>query len=93
MHFNWTPLTEADARTIMAWHYEEPYTMYSYAYSEEKLAQMLYQRSPYYTAHNEQRELIGLFCYGTAAQVWVTTVPALYSEDKTLDVGLSMRPV
>lgn len=92
MPFTFTPLNEADARQIQTWRYEEPYTIYSYTPSEESLAELLEPRSPYYAVRNELGELIGFFCYGTAAQPWENAVPALYSEEQTLDIGLGLRP-
>ncbi len=92
MPFTFTPLNETDARVIQTWRYEEPYAIYSYTPSEEVLTEMLDQRSPHYAARDEQNELIGFFCYGTSAQVWENAVPALYSEDQVIDIGLGMRP-
>jgi ribosomal-protein-alanine N-acetyltransferase len=92
MPYTFTFMSEKDARTIQTWRYEEPYTIYSFAPSEEGLAEMLEPRSPHYAVRNEQGELIGFFCYGTAAQVWENTVPALYGEDRTIDIGLGLRP-
>ena len=92
MPFTFTFINETDARSIQTWKYEEPYTIYSYASSEEGLAELLEPRSPHYAVRNGQGELIGFFCYGTSAQVWENSVPALYSEDQTIDIGLGMRP-
>lgn len=92
MQFTFTPMNEADARAIQTWRYDEPYTIYSYTPSEDGLAEMLDKRSPYYAVRDEQGELVGFFCFGTSAQVWHNEVPALSSEDRTIDVGLGMRP-
>lgn len=92
MQFTFTPMNEADARAIQTWQYDEPYTIYSYTPSESGLVEMLDQRSPYYAVRDEQGELIGFFCFGTSAQVWHNDVPALYSKDQTIDIGLGMRP-
>jgi len=92
MLFTLTDMSELDARTIQTWRYEEPYTIYSYAQSEEGLAEMLEPRSPHYAVHNEQGELVGFFCYGTSAQVWENAVPALYDDEGTVAVGLGLRP-
>lgn len=92
MQFTFTSMNEADARTIQTWQYDEPYAIYSYAPSEDGLTEMLDRRSPYYAVRDEQDELIGFFCFGTSAQVWHNDVPALYSEDQTIDIGLGMRP-
>jgi len=92
MSFTFTFMNETDARMVQTWKYEEPYTIYNYASSEEGLAELLEPRSPHYAVRNEQGELAGFFCYGTCAQVWENTTPALYSEDQTVDIGLGMRP-
>lgn len=90
--FTFTSMSEPDARTIQTWRYEEPYAIYNYAPSEEGLAEMLEPRSPHYAARNERGELAGFFCYGTSAQVWENAVPALYDEQRTIDIGLGLRP-
>lgn len=92
MRFTFVPMNEADARTILTWQYEEPYVIYSNTLSEESLLEMLERRSPYYAVRDERGDLVGFFCYGTAAQVWENAVPTLYSEDRTIDIGLGMRP-
>ena len=91
MQLTLTPLEEADAHIIQTWHYEEPYTIYGLA-PDDDIAYMLDRRSPYFAVRDEQGELVGFFCFGTAAQVWENDEPGLYGEDKTLDVGLGMRP-
>ncbi len=87
MSFTFTFMNETDARMVQTWKYEEPYTIYNYASSEEGLAELLEPRSPHYAVRNEQGELAGFFCYGTCAQVWENTTPALYSEDQGLGLG------
>lgn len=92
MKFTFTLMTEADARIIQTWQYAEPYEIYSYHPSEEGLAELLERRSPHYAVRNEEGKLVGFFCYGTSAQVWNNDVPALYSQDGIIDIGLGMRP-
>ena len=92
MQFTFTPMDEADARQILSWRYEDQYAVYNSADSESSLTEILDRRSPYYAVHNAQNELIGFFCFGTSAQVLGYAVPALYSEDATIDIGLGMRP-
>jgi RimJ/RimL family protein N-acetyltransferase len=92
MLFTFALMSESDARTIQVWRYEEPYTIYNATTSEESLAQMLEPRSPHYAVRNEWEELIGFFCYGTSARVWENAQPALYDEDRTIDIGLGLRP-
>jgi ribosomal-protein-alanine N-acetyltransferase len=92
MPYTFTFMSEKDARAVQTWQYEEPYTIYSYTPSEEGLAELLEPRSPHYAVRDEQGELIGFFCYGTSAQVWENAAPALYGEDRTIDIGLGLRP-
>lgn len=96
MQFTFTPMNEADARQVLAWRYDEPYAVYNMsadlAGSEGGLAELLERRSPHYAVRDEQGEMIGFFGFGTAAQVWANDVPALYSEDQTIDIGLGLRP-
>jgi ribosomal-protein-alanine N-acetyltransferase len=92
MLFTFATMSELDARTIQTWRYEEPYAIYSYTASEQGLAEMLEPRSPHYAVRDEPGELIGFFCYGTSAQVWESAVPALYDGDRTVAIGLGLRP-
>ncbi|HLI70733.1 MAG TPA: GNAT family protein [Ktedonobacteraceae bacterium] len=96
MQFTFTLVDETDARQIITWQYDEPYAVYNIiadcAHIEDTLAELLDRRSPHYAAKNEQGELVGFFAFGTSAQVWHNDVPALYSENQTIDIGLGMRP-
>lgn len=96
MRFQFASVSEADARAILAWRYDEPYAVYNMADDFESikrgLAEMLDRRSPYYSVRDERDELLGFFCFGTAAQVGDTSTPGLYGEDQVMDVGLGMRP-
>ncbi len=89
--FNFTLLEEADARAILAWRYEGQYAIYNWE-DEDDPADMLDRRSPHYAVKDERGELIGFFAFGSSAQVWDSGEPHLYSENKTVTVGLGMRP-
>lgn len=89
--FNFMLLEEADARAIMAWRYEGQYAIYNWE-DEDDPADMLDRRSPHYAIKDERGELIGFFAFGSSAQVWDSGEPHLYSENKTVTVGLGMRP-
>jgi RimJ/RimL family protein N-acetyltransferase len=91
MQFIFSPMNEAEARTIKTWRYEGPYSVYNID-DPNDLAELLDQRSPYYAVRNEQDELIGFFVFGTSAQVGDVDIPGLYSENNTITVGLGMRP-
>ncbi len=92
IRFTFTLMNEADAHAIQRWRYAEPYAIYGHAASAESLVDMLEQRSPYYAVRDEAGKIAGFFCFGTAAQVWFNDVPALYSANKTIDIGLGLRP-
>jgi RimJ/RimL family protein N-acetyltransferase len=80
-----------DAREITTWRYEGPYSVYNWETGDDP-AEMLDRRSPHYSVRDEQGELVGFFAYGSSAQVWGSDEPYLYSEGKTITVGLGMRP-
>jgi [ribosomal protein S18]-alanine N-acetyltransferase len=91
VHFHFTELEEDDARAILAWRYEGQYAIYNWE-DEDDPAEMLDRRSPHYAVKDERGELIGFFAYGSAAYVWDSGEPHLYSENNTITVGLGMRP-
>ena len=93
LQYTFTLISKEDVRELRTWRYPEPYTMYSMAGNEDgDDTEMLDRRSPYYAVRNEQGELAGFFCYGTAALPWESQVSGLYSEDHILPIGLGMRP-
>jgi ribosomal-protein-alanine N-acetyltransferase len=91
MQFIFTPMEEEDVREIEMWRYEGPYSVYNWG-EGDNLEELLDRRSPYYAVMNEQGELIGFFAYGSAAYVWSSEEPHLYSEGKTIAIGLGLRP-
>ena len=91
MQIHFTPLEEADVRSIIAWRYEGPYAVYNWE-DDDDPSDMLDRRSPYYAVRDEQGELIGFFAYGSSAYVWGSGEPHLYSENNTITIGLGMRP-
>ena len=92
MLFIFSPMNEADARTIKTWRYEGPYAVYNIDDNPNSLAELLDRRSPYYAVRNEQDELISFFVFGTSAQVGNIDTPGLFSENNTITIGLGMRP-
>src|SRR5260370_20056345 len=60
MKFTFTPLDEANARTIQSWNYEDPYNIYNWA-AEDDISEMLDRRSPHYAVKDEHGDLIGFF--------------------------------
>jgi [ribosomal protein S18]-alanine N-acetyltransferase len=91
MQFDFAPMEEADARAIQAWRYEGQYAVYNWE-GEDDPGEMLDRRSPHYAVRDERGELVGFFAYGSSAQVWDSGEPHLYSENKTITIGLGMRP-
>jgi len=92
MQFTFTLMTEEDARTIRTWRYEAPYATYNILDSSDDFSEELDHRSPYYSVRDERGELIGFFNFGTSAQVWGSDEPSIFSENRTIDIGLGLRP-
>ncbi|HWZ20884.1 MAG TPA: GNAT family N-acetyltransferase [Ktedonobacteraceae bacterium] len=91
MKFTFTPIDEANARTIQSWNYEDPYNIYNWA-AEDDISEILDQRSPQYAVKDEHGELIGFFAYGSSALVWDSGESHLFNENNTITIGLGMRP-
>ncbi|MED1598874.1 MULTISPECIES: GNAT family N-acetyltransferase [Bacillus] len=83
-------LTEAEAKEINTWQYEELYSLYSFSGSEETIEELL--DGTYYGCCNEHGELIGYFCFGENAQVPGGRNAKLYVGEDTVDIGLGMKP-
>ncbi|MGH2487647.1 MAG: GNAT family N-acetyltransferase [Ktedonobacterales bacterium] len=92
MPITFTPITEDDARAIRAWRYPAPFDAYNMGDPAEALAEMLDPRSPYVAARDEQGELVGYVCFGSAASVTDVAEPRLFDADGALCFGLGMRP-
>ena len=94
--FTFTAMSEADARAIVGWRYDEPYAVYNMP-AEGAEAELLDPRSPHFAVRDDSGELTGFVAFGTAAEVEGYAVPALYRDDATrrrgmLSVGLGLRP-
>lgn len=98
-----TPVTELDARAILAWRYEPPYTTYNDLLDESALtgyvARMLDSRSPYYAARLvasgdwERQPPDGFFAFGSSCEVASEPDPPfLKRPDGSLSIGLGLRP-
>src|SRR5713226_5298892 len=95
MQLTITPMNEENVKSICAWRYEGKYAVYDMDADSEDTdiaSEMVDRRSPYYAVCDEQGELIGFFNFGTSAQPWDTNEPAIYAENKTITLGLGMRP-
>ena len=87
MRLSFRPLTEEDARAILAWRYEEPYSIYDP--DPDGIPGMLDPENAYHAVTAESGELIGFCCFGPDARV-----PGgdYQNADDTLDVGAGLRP-
>jgi [ribosomal protein S18]-alanine N-acetyltransferase len=96
VQFVFSLMDEGDARAIQTWCYEGAYAVYNMGDDDgddpEAMAEFLDRRSPYYAVRNEQGELVGFFNFGTSALMWESQEPRIYIEDKTVTIGLGMRP-
>ena len=105
MSMRFSPMTEGDARDILAWRYEGPYATYNtpdpaLGADFDSLAELLDTRSPYF-AVREQGQTdappIGFFAYGSASEVGSPdteglATPYLLRPDGSLTIGLGLRP-
>lgn len=82
-------MTEEYAKQILTWKYEAPYDFYNNEESAESLTELL--ENPYYAVLNQDHELLGFFCIGSAAQVPFGSTVGAYNEDLQ-DIGIGMDP-
>ena len=82
-------LTEEYAKQILNWKYEAPYDFYNNEETSESLNELL--ETPYYAVLNQDHELVGFFCIGSAAQVPFGSTVGAYNEDMR-DIGIGMNP-
>lgn len=90
-HFSVRPMTEHDARTITAWHYEPPYSFYNPDPEslDDSLVEMM--DGSYYAVAGADGQLAGFVAFGATAQVPGGHTHGAYGAD-ALDIGLGMRP-
>jgi ribosomal-protein-alanine N-acetyltransferase len=88
MSFTFSPMTEDDARAVVAWRYEPPYDVYDVLPAHrDETAQSFVDPSLGYHAARLDGELVGFCCFGADARV-----PGGDYRDDLLDVGLGLRP-
>jgi RimJ/RimL family protein N-acetyltransferase len=96
MQFVLSLMDKAAAEAIQAWRYEGAYAVYNMGSDDgakaEEMVELLDRRSPYYVVRDEQGELVGFFNVGTSALVWGSNEPSIYIENRTIAIGLGMRP-
>lgn len=74
---------------IASWNYPPPYEIYSLHNSPSAVCRLVDGR--YYSVLH-RGQLIGVFCYGPAAQLKTDRVPRFYKNHGYLDIGLALRP-
>jgi ribosomal-protein-alanine N-acetyltransferase len=88
MSFTFSPMTEDDARAVVAWRYEPPYDVYDVLPAHrDETARSFVDPSLGYHAARLDGELVGFCCFGADARV-----PGGDYRDDLLDVGLGLRP-
>ncbi len=92
MQFTLKLMDEADACAIRKWRYDVPYAVYNRDDDSDDFSEELDQSSPYYSVRDEYNELVGFFNFGTSALIWESEKPALFSDNKTIPIGLGLRP-
>lgn len=105
MSLIFTPMTKADARSILAWRYDGPYATYNtpdaaLGADSGSLTELLDPRSPYFAVREVGQEgaaPIGFFAYGSACEVGGegsegAETPYLLRPDGSLTIGLGLRP-
>jgi ribosomal-protein-alanine N-acetyltransferase len=84
------PMSDEQARAVVAWRYEAPYDFYDVANDPEGLEELLgppERREGYYAVLSDD-ELVGFFCYGPGGRLQDFDYP----DDGSVDVGLGLRP-
>ncbi|KOP82645.1 GNAT family N-acetyltransferase [Cytobacillus solani] len=89
MQFYIRRMTELFAVEILSWKYEAPYDFYNNDLCSDNIRELLNQT--YYAVVNDNDQLIGFFCIGSAAQVPIGYEFGAYSDDH-IDIGLGMKP-
>ncbi|MET3695898.1 acetyltransferase (GNAT) family protein [Bacillus oleivorans] len=82
-------MTEDIAKVVLDWRYEPPYDFYNSVVKEENMVELL--EHGYLGVFDENDQVIGFFCTGSAAQVPVGHLHGVYRED-FIDIGLGLRP-
>ena len=90
MALRFDPMTEADARAILAWRYDGPYAVYNCPPNEveDAVRAWLDPANGCYAVRETSGDLVGYCCFGPDARV----PGGDYADDSALDVGLGLRP-
>lgn len=81
MNFAERPMTEGDAREIMAWRYPYPYDFYNGEASDESLQELM---NGTYRAVDRYGRLFGFYCTGAGAQVPAGHERGVYREGRSI---------
>ncbi len=101
MSLIFAPMTEADARSILAWRYPPPYDVYNAPDPDggdvdDLVRELLDARSPHFTVREAEAAdapLVAYFAYGSACEIGEdSSAPYLLRADGSLSVGLGLRP-
>ena len=90
MDCTFTPMTEMDARAVLAWQYRPPFAYYNNDpnHLEKDIRDWSDPEKAYFSIVCDQGALIAYCCFGAEAQV----PGGLYEGDGVIDVGAGMRP-
>jgi hypothetical protein len=77
-------MNSAEAKEILGWVYEAPYSLYNMVPSESSLKELLCGN--YYSASDGENNLIGYYCFGESAQVPAGDLFGVYRSKDFLDI-------
>src|SRR5215210_2143623 len=89
MHFEFRPMTAADAETLATWRYDGPLAFYDL--EADGLTELFADLPLYLAAVDESEQVVGFLTTGPSAQVAGGHRAGVYPPD-ALDVGLGLRP-
>ncbi len=101
VNFRFSPMTEADARAILAWRYDGPYATYNgpdpaNGEAFDALFELLDSRSPYFAVRDAGHELeppLAFFALGSSCEVGQEIgAPYTLRPDGSATVGVGLRP-
>jgi len=92
VRYSFALMTLEQARVVSAWRYDPPYDFYNPSADPDDLQELLNRDAPYYAATDERGDLVGFFCFRSAAQTLGGLLSGAYADPDALDVGLGMRP-
>lgn len=90
MELNVNQMNYNEAKQISKWIYKEPYSIYSMDGSDNCIDELL--NGTYFSASDEENNLIGYYCFGESAQVPVGNQFGAYNCKDIIDIGLGINP-